>query len=408
MKKITLYCDGSSLGNPGFGGWCAILTYQNNKKILSGGEASTTNNRMELRAVIEGLKAIKEKCNVSLVSDSKYVCEGINSWLKNWIKKDFKNVKNIDLWREYLQVSQQHIIEAIWVKGHSGHIENEECDRIAKEEANKFKSGVSKNGAIKNVESKIIESKKPLIKSPKKASKSLNNKLDSKSRRNAARLESLQENIKYFFRDEALLKTALTHKSYNRSENNERLEFLGDAVLDLLIGEYVFRKLESSNEGDLTKLRASLVNESSFAKLARAIRLGEFIFISNSEERNLGRDKNSILSDAFEALIGAVYLDGGIDNAKSIAYHLLEEVYKEIDLDNLFVDYKTSLQELTQLIFGSIPQYELISTKGPDHNKEFLMQIKINNEVYASASGRSKKEAEQHCAKMAFDRLKKR
>lgn len=397
MKKITLYCDGSSLGNPGFGGWCAILKYQNNTKVLSGGEINTTNNRMELKAVIEGIKSIKEKCEINLISDSKYVCEGINSWLTNWIKKDFKKVKNDDLWKEYIEVSKDHILKATWVKGHNGHTENEECDRIAKREAGNLKNN---NGKIQTDTSNLANhfNTKDILKSKEQnLSKTLSQD----------RLQDLQEHIKYFFRDEMLLKTALTHKSYDRSKNNERLEFLGDAVLDLLIGEYVFRK-HSGNEGDLTKLRASLVNESSFAKLARAIHLGDYIFISLSEERNLGRDKNSILSDAFEALIGAVYLDSGIENARVIAYNLLEMVYKEIDLDSLFVDYKTSLQELTQLIFGSIPQYELISTKGPDHNKEFLMQIKINNEIYANASGRSKKEAEQHCAKVAFDRLKKR
>ena len=139
MKKITLFCDGSSLGNPGFGGWCAILRYNDNDKILKGSSKDTTNNRMELQAVIEGLKAIKEPCKVEIISDSKYVCESINSWLQNWIKKDFKNVKNTDLWRLYLEVSKNHHIKAIWVKGHNGHAENEQCDKIARKEALKLK-----------------------------------------------------------------------------------------------------------------------------------------------------------------------------------------------------------------------------------------------------------------------------
>ena len=139
MKKITLFCDGSSLGNPGFGGWCAILRYNDKNKILKGSSKDTTNNRMELQAVIEGLKAIKEPCEVEIISDSKYVCESINSWLQNWIKKDFKNVKNTDLWRLYLEVSKNHNIKAIWVKGHNGHAENEQCDKIAREEALKLK-----------------------------------------------------------------------------------------------------------------------------------------------------------------------------------------------------------------------------------------------------------------------------
>ncbi|WP_408941372.1 ribonuclease III [Helicobacter sp. MIT 14-3879] len=221
-------------------------------------------------------------------------------------------------------------------------------------------------------------------------------------------LEILQKSIKYNFNNQALLIQALTHKSYNKTTNNERLEFLGDAVLDLLIGEYVFNKLKNSNEGDLTKLRAAIVNENSFTKLANAITLGQYLFISQSEIKNKGRFKPSILSDAFEALIGAVYIDGGLEYARNITYHLLELVYKEIDLDSLFVDYKTALQELTQAICGVIPEYELIDSSGPDHNKSFTMQVKINNMQYAIANGKSKKEAEQMCAKEAYFILKKR
>ena len=135
MKKITLFCDGACLENPGFGGWCAILRYNNNEKILKGSSSNTTNNQMELTACIEGLKALKEPCDVEIVSDSKYVCKAINSWLENWINKDFKNVKNKELWLSYIQTSKLHKIQAKWIKGHNGHIENERCDKIAKEEA---------------------------------------------------------------------------------------------------------------------------------------------------------------------------------------------------------------------------------------------------------------------------------
>ena len=123
---------------------------------------------------------------------------------------------------------------------------------------------------------------------------------------NKESLEKLQNSIEYNFKNKNLLLESLTHKSYDKNKNNERLEFLGDAVLDLLIGEYVFKKLPKSCEGDLTKLRASMVNEASFAKLARAINLGDYLFISNAEEKNNGRDKSSILSNALEALIGAI------------------------------------------------------------------------------------------------------
>lgn len=141
MKQITLYSDGSSLGNPGPGGWATILKYQDKEKILSGGSAITTNNRMELTGVIEGLKALKEPCKVSIFTDSSYVVNSINEWLASWQQKNWKNntVKNRDLWEAYLEVSRPHTIKAFWVKGHAGHIENEKCDKIAKEEAMKFK-----------------------------------------------------------------------------------------------------------------------------------------------------------------------------------------------------------------------------------------------------------------------------
>jgi ribonuclease HI len=139
VKKVTLFCDGSSLGNPGPGGYGVILRYKDKEKIISGGEANTTNNKMELKAVIEGLKALKQGCEVEIVSDSSYVVKGINEWLENWQKKEFKKVKNPELWKEYIKVSKPHKIKATWVRGHSGHIENERCDKIAKEEALKFK-----------------------------------------------------------------------------------------------------------------------------------------------------------------------------------------------------------------------------------------------------------------------------
>ena len=139
MKKITLFSDGSALGNPGPGGYGTILVYGDKEKIISGGERHTTNNRMELRGAIEGLKALKEPCEVEIISDSSYVVRGINEWLPSWIKRDFKKVKNIDLWKEYIEVSKPHKIRATWVKGHAGHEENERCDDLARNEAEKEK-----------------------------------------------------------------------------------------------------------------------------------------------------------------------------------------------------------------------------------------------------------------------------
>lgn len=141
MKQVTLYCDGSALGNPGAGGWCGILSFGSKQKILTGGEKHTTNNRMELLAVIESLKALKEPCIVHLYSDSSYVCNGINQWLTQWQKKHFKNVKNIDLWQSYLQIAASHQVEAHWVKAHAGIAQNELCDKLAKAAAREFQKG---------------------------------------------------------------------------------------------------------------------------------------------------------------------------------------------------------------------------------------------------------------------------
>lgn len=141
MKHVILYSDGSALGNPGPGGYGTILRYGDRERELCGGEAHTTNNRMELRGVIEGLKALKEPCSVEIVSDSSYVIKGINEWLGNWIKRDFKKVKNPDLWNDYISASAPHHIKATWVRGHNGHPENERCDLLARGVAEQIKEG---------------------------------------------------------------------------------------------------------------------------------------------------------------------------------------------------------------------------------------------------------------------------
>ncbi|MGG7074389.1 ribonuclease HI [Campylobacter sp. 9BO] len=138
MKTVCLFSDGSCLNNPGPGGWACILEFNGAKKELSGGESQTTNNQMELRAVIEGLKALKEPCNVKLYTDSSYVANSINSWLDGWVKKNFKNVKNVDLWQEYIQISKPHKVSANWLKAHNGHPQNERCDELARQEATKI------------------------------------------------------------------------------------------------------------------------------------------------------------------------------------------------------------------------------------------------------------------------------
>lgn len=221
-------------------------------------------------------------------------------------------------------------------------------------------------------------------------------------------LKDFQQYLGYHFSNQNLLQEALTHKSAKKSTHNERLEFLGDAVLDLIIGEFLYKKFPHSPEGELSKMRASMVNEKAFAKIARYLNIGEYLYISHSEEQNNGREKDSILSNAFEAIVGAIYLESGLEKVQTIVLKILDILYPKIDLENLFYDYKTSLQELTQALFGITPEYVVLDSKGPDHNKEFLMGVFIQNKEYAQAKGKSKKEAQQNCAKIALKILKDR
>lgn len=138
MKDIKIYTDGSCLNNPGFGGWAYILSYKGHTKEASGAQANTTNNQMELRAIIEALRALKEPCKISLFTDSNLMVQSINEWLEGWVKKDFKGKKNVSLWKEYLELATKHEITAFWVKAHNGHKENERCDELAREAALKL------------------------------------------------------------------------------------------------------------------------------------------------------------------------------------------------------------------------------------------------------------------------------
>ena len=221
-----------------------------------------------------------------------------------------------------------------------------------------------------------------------------------------AHYDVLQQKIGYRFTNPALLDEALTHKSCKKEYNNERLEFLGDAVLDLVVGEYLFFHLANATEGEMSKIRASLVNEMGFAKMAQALELGKYIRLSSAEENNNGREKPSLLSNAFEAVMGAIYLDSDLDTVARIVNGMLETIYPKIDLNELFKDYKTTLQELTQARFGEIPTYELTGTSGPDHKKEFEIALLIQGKQYAVAKGKSKKAAQQAAAKDAIKKLK--
>jgi len=218
-------------------------------------------------------------------------------------------------------------------------------------------------------------------------------------------IKTLQEKLRYEFKDKDLIIEALTHKSYKQAYDNERLEFLGDAVLDLIVGEYLFRKFRNSDEGKLSKIRASLVNETGFDKLARALNLGDYILLSNAEENNGGREKSSLLSNAFEAVMGAIYLEAGLKIVEKIAIRLIEENHDDISLDSLFRDFKTTLQELTQARFGITPEYKVLSSSGPDHLKEFEVGVFIEGKEYARARGKSKKIAQQEAARITVDIL---
>jgi ribonuclease-3 len=220
-------------------------------------------------------------------------------------------------------------------------------------------------------------------------------------------IEEFEQRLGYQFRDIELITQALTHKSCKTGKNNERLEFLGDAVLDLIVGEYLYTKFPAKSEGELSKLRASLVNEKSFKNLALELNLGSHMFISLAEENNRGRDKDSLLSNMFEAIVGAIYLESGIENTKKVVIPLLEKVYPKIDMKTLFQDYKTLLQEFTQEHFGVTPEYTLLRSFGPDHKKEFEMAALLKGKRLANALGNTKKDAEQSAAKKALEILKK-
>ena len=219
-------------------------------------------------------------------------------------------------------------------------------------------------------------------------------------------LHQLQETIGYTFSDLSLLEQALSHSSYVnehrklKKADNERLEFLGDAVLELSSSDFLFRAYPDLPEGELTKFRASLVCEPTLAVCAGDIGLPECILLGKGEEMTGGRARASIISDALEALIGAIYLDGGFENAKSFVFRF---VMNDIEHKKLFSDSKTILQEIVQSDFRDEEiTYELIGEEGPDHAKQFLVQLKIGSCIYGKGKGSTKKAAEQEAAYQAL------
>jgi ribonuclease-3 len=219
----------------------------------------------------------------------------------------------------------------------------------------------------------------------------------------------IQERIHYSFRDEELLTRALTHKSFaneNRlAHHNERMEFLGDAVLNLVVSEYLMETCPEMSEGDLSRLRAAVVSEPSLAAVSRGIGLGEFLLLGKGEEQTGGRNKDSLLADSLEALIASVYLDAGQEEARSFVLAFFEEKIRTTCSARATLDYKTELQELCQERLKILPEYRVVSETGPDHQKLFEVELSIRGEVLGRGAGRSKKEAEQRAAKEALEKL---
>ena len=224
------------------------------------------------------------------------------------------------------------------------------------------------------------------------------------------RLKELEKKIGYTFQDPELLKTALMHSSYTNEQHipkhrcNERLEFLGDAVLELVSSEFLFRRSPKMPEGKLTKLRASMVCEPSLAMCARDIGLGSYLYLGKGEESTGGRHRDSVTSDALEALIGAVYLDGGFTNAKEFIHQF---VLTDLENKQLFYDSKTILQEMVQAEKGGKVTYRLVGAEGPDHDRTFAVEVLVADAVCGEGKGRSKKAAEQQAAYKAILSLRK-
>ena len=223
-------------------------------------------------------------------------------------------------------------------------------------------------------------------------------------------MEKLERTLHYSFLDKQLIETALTHSSFANERGpgvqyNERLEFLGDAVLSIVVSDYIFKNLTDMPEGELTRVRAALVCEESLVEVAQALDLGSYLLLGKGEEAGGGRTRPSIQADAVEAVLAAVYLDGGIGSARKIIQKYI--LCREIEGITSPRDYKTALQELVQRESGQVLKYRLVGSQGPDHAKRFFVDVDLNGEPIGSGEGHSKKEAEQMAAKAAMAKLSK-
>ncbi|MCX7957000.1 MAG: ribonuclease III [Endomicrobia bacterium] len=219
--------------------------------------------------------------------------------------------------------------------------------------------------------------------------------------------ETIERELKIVFNDKNILKTALIHKSWavqNKLDvNNERLEFLGDSVLSVVISEFLYKQCKNKNEGELSKLKSILVSKKQLSEWGKEINLGNYIFLSSAEEAAGGRYKDTIIAGAFEAILGAIYLDQGINVVRNF---LLEKFLNDVIHNIEYQDYKSLLQEYSQKEFKELPHYEIIKETGPDHNKIFDCVVKINQKILGKGKGKTKKEAQQNAAKEAIENLK--
>ena len=219
-------------------------------------------------------------------------------------------------------------------------------------------------------------------------------------------MEALEKKLGYTFKNKALLLNALTHSSYANEArhgvtSNERLEFLGDSVLSIIVSNYLFNQFPNMPEGELTKLRASLVCEKSLCAFSRELELGKFLQLGKGEDKGGGRERDSILADAFEAVLAAIYLDGGMEIARKHVMNFVLRELKHTD-DEVFKDYKTALQEIIQRNPEESVSYILTDEFGPDHDEQFTVEVHLNSNVIGTGKGKSKKQAEQMAAKQAL------
>lgn len=225
------------------------------------------------------------------------------------------------------------------------------------------------------------------------------------------RIRQLQNSIKYCFSDVGVLNEALTHKSYyheNKSSAlgfNERLEFLGDAVLGLIVVEMLYLRKESFSESVLAKMKSYLVSELVLAEIALSIDLGAYLYLGKGERMSGGINKKSILSDAFEALVGGIYIDGGYHEAHRVVTSFFDKLIAEVIDSGQIEDYKTELQEKAQALFGILPEYTLLESRGKEHEKIFTVAVYVDNKKLACAEGFKIKEAEMLAAKKALEKL---